>query len=180
VHIPSQAVSETMTMMHIPQNTASLAEANAGFRMGSIAFSLQAVTASGVFLSDAMLAQPMTLTVRYTAGDLKAAGGEPARLALMTYRAEAGQWLALETAADAQAGVVAARTRRAGLFALMAQAAPENAVAAEGVLSATTLLQSVAVVGGLGVLGLWLRVRRRALRAAAARPAIPAGPDDPG
>ena len=110
VRIPAGAVAESMTLIYIPEEGSVLPPTNEGFRLGSAAFSLQPISGAGEFMTETLLQAPVTLTVRYTASDLEVAGGDAAHLVLQAYYPEAQQWLALETATDAAASTLTART----------------------------------------------------------------------
>lgn len=146
IRIPERAVGEAMTLIQTPEQPANAPAANPGFALGSVVFSLQPVSASGVFTAQVVWQEPLTVTVRYSGDDHKAAGGELTRLIVMTYRPEAGQWLALETWADPANESVSARTRRAGLFALMIHQG------ATGAASQSLGLSWPVAVGGGGAL----------------------------
>lgn len=160
--IASGAVSEAMTLVYVPEHNGRLPAANAGFTPGSAAFSLQAVTAAGEWLTTTLLQAPIELAVRYTEGDLKLARGEQSRLVLMTYNNEARTWLALETKVDAAAQTLRARTRRPALFALMVHRGTE----ADGAQPVSRLWLALALAGV--AVALWAARRLRTTRKASA------------
>ncbi len=162
VRVPAGAVSETMTLVYIPEDAAQLPQLHDGFRMGSAPFSLQTLSAAGEYMTQTLLREPLTLTVRYTASDVQAAGGDVSRLVLQTVR-DGRQWLAMETSADAVAGTLSARTRRLGVFALTVRTAPPATAATGSDVTRGGWPWLVAVVVVVVVVwALVVRLRRRA------------------
>ena len=126
---PAGTVTQTGTLVYIPEERAALPPPNPGFSLGSAAFSVQATDADGRFLANTLLQNPLTLTVRYSPADAQAAGADPARLMLASYRPEERQWMILETQVDTAAGTASAPHTAAGI---VCPAAADAAAGAAG------------------------------------------------
>jgi hypothetical protein len=134
-----------------------------GFRLGSLAFLLDAVTITGESLT--ALPKPFDIALRYQPADLTAGGDDVSSLFIGAYDAEAARWLLLETRADPATALLHASTRRLGQFALMIRSplSPVPAAAPPAIGPAPLCLPVTAVaLAAVGLLLLFVLRRRRA------------------
>ena len=173
VRVPPGTTTDALQMVYIPEAPTTLPPVNAGFAFGSQAFALLALHADGQIVTQTVLQQPITLTVRYTDSDLAAARGDMPRLVLAQYHPEARQWLALQAQVDGAARTLTWRTRTLGQFALLIrQGAPVAATASSEKRDAPWGL----LVGGLATVAAFvLGYRLRDLRSKMGR-SLPVAP----
>lgn len=78
----------TLTILEVSASTAP--KAPEGYRIGSACYDVQATDGTGRLITS--LVRPATITMKYTAADLSAAGSNGANLKLAYYSAATGRW----------------------------------------------------------------------------------------
>jgi hypothetical protein len=125
ISFPQGAVLGETTVSVVPV-TGPLPALPAGAKAGTTAFS--------VFGLSGLLTKDATVTVRYAAGDLAAAGGDAKKLALARYDQGDVGWTLLQTTADTNAKTLTTTTNR---FSTWAVVAVQGGVAARPAPAAT-------------------------------------------
>jgi len=100
---------------------AGLPGAPQGFTAGDTCFTVLALDGRGIVVAD--LAEPGTITVKYSPADLEAAGGHPGSLVLAYWNEVAGEWKFLDTVVDKKATTLTATTTHLSTWAVMASPA---------------------------------------------------------
>jgi PKD repeat protein len=86
----------TLTILEMSPSAAPKApEAPEGYRIASSCFTLEAVNARGKAITS--FSRPVTITVRYSDGDMNQAGDSPENLILAYYNEATGKWSLQET-----------------------------------------------------------------------------------
>ncbi len=122
----ADAVTGTATVTIRQVSASSVPAAPKGFKLGKTCFVIEAVDASGNPIST--LSQPVTITVKYSAGDVAAADGAHNKLVITYYDEAAGKWQTLETELNTTDGTIITETNQLGMLAVMA-ASPSKGTA---------------------------------------------------
>ena len=116
---PSGAVAGTAVVTIKSVATSALPQVSQGFKIGETGFVIMALDESGSEI--VTLSQPSTITVKYSAADLAAAGGDPNRLVLAYWDQSAGKWQALKTSVDTTDMTLSASTTHLSTWAVTAK-----------------------------------------------------------
>jgi PKD repeat protein len=92
-----------------------------GFAAGDTCFAILALDGSGGIIAD--LAEPVTITVKYSQSDLAAAGGNAGNLVLAYWDESAGEWKVLDTIVNKKAMTLTASTAHLSAWAVLASTA---------------------------------------------------------
>jgi len=92
-----------------------------GFTAGDTCFAILALDGSGGVIAD--LAEPVTITVKYSQSDLAAAGGNAGNLVLAYWDESAGEWKVLDTIVSKKAMTLTASTAHLSTWAVLASTA---------------------------------------------------------
>jgi PKD repeat protein len=92
---PADAFSGDATLTILEMSTSAAPKAPEGYRIASSCFTLEAVNARGKAITS--FSRPVTITVRYSDGDMNQAGGSPENLILAYYNEATGKWSLQET-----------------------------------------------------------------------------------
>ena len=168
---PSGAVTgpTTVTIKQIPPSSAVQGPrgyvaglsyfTNQGIRVGSTCFSIEARDADGNAI--VTLAEPVTITVKYTDEDLAAAGGHPNDLVLAYYDEAAREWKIIETTANAGDTTLSTVTTHLSIWAVLAK----SPSASQGLALWVWTVIGIAAALGLGILAYFVVARVRARQA---------------
>ncbi len=88
---------------------------------GDTCFEILALDGSGGVIAD--LAEPVTITVKYSQSDLAAAGGNAGNLVLAYWDESAGEWKALDTIVNKKAMTLTVSTAHLSTWAVLASTA---------------------------------------------------------
>ncbi len=118
---PRNAVTNVAMVSMETTTAAGLPAAPEGFTAGDTCFGIRALDGSGGVVAD--VAEPATITVKYSRTDLAAAGGHPGNLVLAYWDETAGEWNILDTMVDKKATTLTASTTHLSTWAVMASPA---------------------------------------------------------
>jgi len=119
VEFPADAVTGTVTVTIKYVPASSVPAAPKGFKIGETCFTVEAVDASGNAV--VTFSQPVTITVRYSDGDVAAAGKDLNKLVLARYDEASAAWMTLETTVDTVDKTLSAATTQSSTWAVLAR-----------------------------------------------------------
>jgi hypothetical protein len=148
ISFPQGSVLDETTVTVSPY-TGTLPVPPAGAIAGTTAFSIDGL--SGLLAKDA------TVTVKYTGGDLAAAGGDAGKLVLARYDRTDSRWTLLPTTADTKSKTLTATTNRMSTWTVMASGTNPALAPASGSATQSPGPDVILLTGALVIAGILCR-----------------------
>jgi PKD repeat protein len=113
----ARALTADATLTILAMSPSSAPEAPEGYKIGSLAFTLEAIDAYGRAVNS--LSRPATLTVKYSEKDMLRAGEAPSSPVLGSYDKATGKWTIWSTTVNETSQTMSATTTHFGTWAIL-------------------------------------------------------------
>jgi PKD repeat protein len=114
---PADAFNGDATVTILQMSPSAAPKAPKGYRIGSSCFTLEAVSTSGKAITS--FSRPVTITVRYSDGDMAQAGDAPKNLVLAYYTEATGKWSLFKTIPNGTNKSLSATTTHFSTWAIL-------------------------------------------------------------
>jgi len=144
---PARALSADATLTILQMSPAAAPEPPEGYKIGSSAFTLEAVDAYGRAVNS--LSRPATVNVKYSEEDMAQAGDAPGRLVLASYDEATGKWTIWSTSVNEADQTLSATTTHFDTWAILVK------TGSSGLAPWAKILIAVAAALVVGLVVVW-------------------------